>query len=319
MEDSASYISWLEPLFADKNYYFLVDSNKIRDHLESEGFKVLMFKEGMSLPNSIISIQTSSQHFLSLKDILNDSPNARVLTIPLIAFDNSEKSTYYLLKMLAICNFKKAFEKKQELIDIIMNVGNKIVLTHDKENLLYCDFSNKVEFKYPSKLQIGKGSSRSVAEYLELNFNHLYPEIPSCYNLNGQFKFDSCLFAIHPSIDRIQKTQIELAKNLFDDVVHSKECMMYIDNNKITSFIIGGNKKLNDLKKIAGESRNSNITELAFGLNSSILGKTNWNYNSQINEGCFGMHLGIGDGKTGIHMDFIHPVNNGNKFCLEKG
>ncbi len=49
------------------------------------------------------------------------------------------------------------------------------------------------------------------------------------------------------------------------------------------------------------------LAELAFGTNVGIAQSIDWSYNSQFNEGIGGMHIALGDGRTGFHIDFICP------------
>jgi hypothetical protein len=45
--------------------------------------------------------------------------------------------------------------------------------------------------------------------------------------------------------------------------------------------------------------------ELGIGTNMGLLPRVDWTYNSQMNEGAGLVHLGVGEGITGAHMDFI--------------
>ena len=108
------------------------------------------------------------------------------------------------------------------------------------------------------------------------------------------------------------------AKKLFGDIYKSDNCIMTIENNDVKSLEVDGIECINDVITIHGSLIKANLKEFAFGLNSTISESIIWSYNSQINEGCMGIHLGCGDGKTGIHMDFISPVNDCNELIIQK-
>lgn len=311
-------VSSLNHVFDSPVYSFIADSPEVCSYILDNGQECLMYEKGMLLPNNCVNIQTSIEHFLSLKDTVSLSPESRVLTIPLIAFDSSFVCFKYLFHQLQNCNFPNVYSRYKGLMSTFKDVGPKFSVTSGTNIQLTCNFNDKVSFSYPKSIKISKGKIRSVAEYFEVNFNHLYPELSSPFNLNGEFRFSSCLHAIHPSINNISNNQMKCAKKLFKDIYQSNNCSMIIENNNAKSFKIDNIERVDDVITIAGNSRKSNVTEFAFGLNSDIYENIIWSYNSQINEGCSGIHLGFGDGKTGIHMDFISPVKNDKTLIVER-
>lgn len=50
------------------------------------------------------------------------------------------------------------------------------------------------------------------------------------------------------------------------------------------------------------------LTEMAFGTNTGYdASLVDWRYNSQLNEGPVGIHFAVGEGLTGVHIDFVCP------------
>ena len=50
------------------------------------------------------------------------------------------------------------------------------------------------------------------------------------------------------------------------------------------------------------------LMEMAFSTNHGVIPENlDWTKNAQINEGALGIHVGLGDGLTGAHIDFICP------------
>lgn len=50
------------------------------------------------------------------------------------------------------------------------------------------------------------------------------------------------------------------------------------------------------------------LTEFAVGVNEAIEPLIDYRFNSQMNEGINGVHVAIGDGSTGYHIDFLSPT-----------
>ena len=297
----------IAPLFGGQKFSFVADSDCVLDLLLSEGYECLMYFEELNLPENCVSIQTSKKHFLNLKSNLDNSIKSRVLTLPLIAFDSSQECFEYFFNQLKLCNLNRIFESSTSLMRKFGEVGANINIKQGCDIDLSCHFNKKVQYSYPSQLLIKQGSIRSIAQYFEVNFNHLYTEFEPDFKLSGKFNFTSCLYAIHPSNDGISAKQMEAVKKLFNAVFNATNCSLLVKDNVALSLLLDNVEYIEVLKCIAGDLRKSEVTELAFGLNNDIIDTIDWQYNSQINEGCGGMHLGFGDGKSGIHMDFICP------------
>lgn len=302
----------LFPLFEDKALTFVVDSGDVFEYLVGLGFVCVHYNKNMKLPSSSVCVQTSRSHFNFLKDNVELSPESRILTLPLIAFENSLNSVKYFFSRLRECDFKKIFLRYNNLISSLNGALPKFSIEMGSDNILHCKLADKVKYSYPKQLLLQSGNVRSVAQFFEVNFNHLYPEHEPDFLVDGKFSFKSCLYAIHPTNIDITKEQKTLALELFKKINSAKNPYFIIKNNKAVELNLDGTEHLENLKKIAGNIRSSDVTELAFGLNDCIFNSIDWNINSQINEGCSGIHLGFGDGKTGIHMDFICPVSENN-------
>jgi hypothetical protein len=80
-----------------------------------------------------------------------------------------------------------------------------------------------------------------------------------------------------------------------------------VESNKLTSVLIDNVDYLSDFIDLVSEDKAQipNITEFAIGFNYQLQNDINWKFNSQVNEGVKGIHLGIGDGELGFHLDFI--------------
>lgn len=76
--------------------------------------------------------------------------------------------------------------------------------------------------------------------------------------------------------------------------------------NKVTSLQADNEEHIETLKSAAG-IRGLGLTEFAIGVNEDIAAFIDYKVNSQMNEGINGVHLAIGDGSSGFHIDFLSP------------
>ncbi|MHC8407018.1 MULTISPECIES: hypothetical protein [unclassified Pseudomonas] len=82
--------------------------------------------------------------------------------------------------------------------------------------------------------------------------------------------------------------------------------MLTVDDNRITSFKTAKAEHVGLLELAAG-SRGVMLTEFAIGVNAAVGPHIDYGINSQMNEGVSGVHVAIGDGSSGYHIDFLYP------------
>lgn len=228
---------------------------------------------------------------------------SKVLRLPQIVFDNSHDNFVYTLARLSECDFLEMFKLKDRLITKLKSL-DKVVLKTSDQYELSCVFDKGIQYKYPPKICIDNGKSRSIAEYLEVSFDY-DPSIGIDFYLNGSFCFLGSVFAILPENKLISRKQVEQAELLFQKILVAEKCILEIENNYAVSLKIDGKEYTDFLLELVGEELKLRVTELAFGLNKSK--NIEWKYNSQFNEGCSGIHIGFGDAISGIHIDFVSP------------
>ena len=81
---------------------------------------------------------------------------------------------------------------------------------------------------------------------------------------------------------------------------------LVIAANRVVEFVVAGKNYVSLLEEASGV-RGLNITEFAVGVNASIGSEIDYHVNSQLNEGIDGLHVAIGDGACGFHIDFLCP------------
>ncbi len=295
----------LIPLFDSEDIIFVSDNRRLIHWLQNLNIRCSHIANVKKLPNNVVSIQSNTYHFNKVTTLLEGS-DASVLTVPQVAFDTSFEVLQYNCKKLLETNFSRAFEKKNSVLSFLETSDRSIFnFCSDKANI-QCEFMEHAEFQYPTSIRLTKNEPTSFAEFLELTFEHIHPRQPRPFVLSGHFAVSSILYAFTPGI--IMHSHRELrakAQKLFRQVSSSTKKEIAFRNNKISSFQIDGKEFLANLCELTGHCRNNEITEFAFGLNQDILHTINWSMNAQINEGASGIHIGIGDGVTGAHIDFI--------------
>lgn len=81
-----------------------------------------------------------------------------------------------------------------------------------------------------------------------------------------------------------------------------------IENSRVVEVLAGDKDIKEQLTHLTNPKRKLVLTEMAFSTNAEINPQNiDWTKNSQLNEGALGIHVGIGDGLTGAHIDLICP------------
>jgi len=149
---------------------------------------------------------------------------------------------------------------------------------------------------------------QSVAEFFEVHHAHMNPQEPSPFSFRGTLKISGILTVLrrpNPTLPEGLRTSLKW----LSDRISEEGALLVIEDNTITSLKINGNEHVKFLDLAAGP-RGLKLTEFAIGVNDTITNIIDYKINSQLNEGINGVHIAIGDGSSGYHIDFLSPAVN---------
>lgn len=225
---------------------------------------------------------------------------AAVLWLPLAAFDGADLAVEYSLEMLLRVDWdevadgragaeERMRERRFRLPD---SVGNELhIVVPEGVRIATCPIE-----------PIGHGEFRSLLQSLEVETEYIERESGDV-GAEGTIKVDSMLYALGPGT-AMTPSESELATRLCRLVGTSARAELTAARGRLTQFTIDGNDHIQDLITLAGPNHGPRITEFSIGLNRDRQPKR-WEVNSPLNEGAEGIHVGLGDGYTGVHLDFV--------------
>ena len=146
---------------------------------------------------------------------------------------------------------------------------------------------------------------QSVAEFFEVHYAHMNHEEPSPFYFTGTLRVAGILTVLrkpNPTLPEGLKSSLRW----LSDRIAQEGATMSIKDNTIISFKINDEEQIKLLDLAAG-NRGLKLTEFAIGVNEAITPDIDYKMNSQMNEGINGVHLAIGDGSSGFHIDFLSP------------
>ena len=147
---------------------------------------------------------------------------------------------------------------------------------------------------------------QSVAEFFEVHYAHMNPQEPCPFSFSGTLKIAGILTVLrkpNPTLPEGLKTSLKW----LSDRISEDGAFLSVDDNIITSLKVKNEEHIKLLDLAAG-SRGLKLTEFAIGVNEAIAPSIDYKINSQMNEGISGVHLAIGDGSSGYHIDFLSPA-----------
>jgi len=290
-------------VFGNDYPIFVCDNQNVLDWLNNESLKCLSLEDCQkSIPPAIISICSSQEHFDFLPKLAKLS---KVLILPQIAFDSSPAASIYSITLLLESDFADAerlrmhWKKTIQTCEYLHFVG--------EETELFCYLQKEIDLCAVTDSKLEIGLSRSVAEYFEDSLENHRSRNDSCFIIEGEIAAKGILIAKNPSSNfSVDPTGVNnLIKQKKSNI--SSNFVLTIRENKVIKCTFDGLDVLHEVSRIVGDEHNLSITELGIGVNTKISSKINYNINSQINEGVEGIHIGLGDGKTGYHLDFLVP------------
>lgn len=303
----------ISKIFDNRDYSLLVDSISLLDSLKKLDNigEVYLFDEKFSDATSSTRTDIGNFVFLCTRWIpfvrFREFRNTRVLLLPQVAFATDENTSIYSVENLLNSDFDYAVSQHHEWYSILAEASQPLCFADKEDSYLTCHLSESIELSTIDDITLEIDDPRSVAEYFEIALENRCNETNS-FTVNGCFEIQGVLMAKGVDFNLINY-DVCFAKDLVELVSNSSSTRIFIQNNRITSILIDGTEYLSCFIDLIGEDkvRLPNVTEFAIGLNYRIRDGVKWCFNSQLNEGIQGLHLGIGDGQTGFHIDLINP------------
>jgi hypothetical protein len=144
----------------------------------------------------------------------------------------------------------------------------------------------------------------TIGNYFEvaLSPTDLSGHVDTALSVSGSFRIDTVLVAKHRELKGTRAASFSAATEIADDIRKACPLQVSICDNRI----VGGLGQWADsIDAMSGPEYRGAITEVAVGTGALPRDRVNWSLNCVLNEGAAGIHVGIGNGLTGMHFDFL--------------
>jgi hypothetical protein len=296
-----------QALFGDDSLPTVVsDSLHLRTHAESLGFSAIDIGKTLRLvPKNILYLPTSWPKVRPYTKALSNAFSiSRVLLVPLAAFDASDDAVCYSLDRLLETDIDNARRLGLMWESRLASSNGRLSF---RGNNSFLDFKtsrfSRLNFRHETMINIGH--EIAIGEYLESEMEIHSTVLPK-FILNGLVHVKAVLAARHSILPKECKQNVDRAQEFANFINQSSNTVVLeLVDSTVNKFLIDGIDYLSSLRSFTNDAYMLSVTEFSIGLNQQIIHKVDWKYNSLMNEGAGFMHLALGDGFTGAHMDFI--------------
>jgi len=293
-------------IFSCKRVSIITDSQLLVDSLHELNINAYNIEDGFPKASALISLPTTPEGSETINKQRTSQKPYRELSSAMHVFDPSVSTCIYTLKNILKSNYSESFSLQEKALRLIND--NRLIQIEQQDSTygVVEIHKNAIPEGLIEEDIIDSSFSFSIASLFEVSLSHIHSREPSPMTVNGQFSIKGLLGARRGYMDK-NHLEAENTFNLLLREVAEHGAHLIVENNKVASFSIQGKEYINTLVWLAGEARGPNITEFAIGTNSVISDHIDFTINSQINEGVKGIHLGIGDGVSGYHIDLLCP------------
>lgn len=296
----------LRPIFDGRSPTFISDSTELVAAIRARGLPAINLTEvPPSMPEAVVLLAVDFAALPKAAPMLRHLRHSRLLWVPLASFAADLRSALYAFDLLLLTDFEDTVARNRDITSLFLSTDGPYRFSNGRAQVDFELIGPDASLATRTRLVLERGESTSMGFYTEVGMATVLADMDVPYHATGTFEVQGVLSARHrespPELDDVFRRGREAAAEL----AARTPLMLEIDDNRIDPAGFG------DLAGVLAKCTNSSYdwlcTELAFGTNRSIRAQIDWRYNSQFNEGVGGMHIALGDGLTGLHIDLVCP------------
>ncbi|MGF6126548.1 hypothetical protein QF019_001756 [Pseudomonas frederiksbergensis] len=208
------------------------------------------------------------------------------------------------MKLLLSSNIEHALNTQRSVLNML-NSNESFVLSGNEANAQVTLLPHAQSYALLTE-DVSGNFIQSVAEFFEVHYAHMNSQEPCPFSFSGTLKIEGILTVLrkhHPGLPE----DLKISLNWLSDRISQDNATLSVTDNIITSLKTNSEEHIK-LLDLATGARGLKLTEFAIGVNDSIAPNIDYQINSQMNEGISGVHVAIGDGSSGYHIDFLSPA-----------
>lgn len=306
--------SVLARAFASRAPSYVSDAPEIVSDLRESGLEAYAYEELDHVSprklRDVVAIAVSFDSVPEGKLIEAYLGESAMLVLPIASFSGSVEGARYMLKMLSSANLDRCVTGLHDLLEAI-EVEPTLRFKGGGTDLLV-DLPDEVCLMAPkTDTVIQPGEWVSIAQYLEVGLINTPGRERPAHTMNGIFVAPGHVVAYH----RHFRSQVEATARLTWDGLNEirrrhagAPIVLRVDDSRLVSLTCGDEDILDWAQSVIDPNNRTYVSEFGMAATSDWpVADVSWDINSQINEAIGGLHLGLGRGVTGAHIDLVAP------------
>lgn len=297
-----------EDMFAGARPVVVSDSPRVSCWAADLGLSFVSMTAAVAAPPpEALIICVSDQWYREISLLQDAFSGSRALWLPLAAFDGSPDAVGYNLAQLARSDFGSMPGRHRAAIALVQSSSELSFWDHRGTDVIV-RFADSVQIATILDTSVPVGDFTPLLGYFEVEAEFPGPGV-SPVTVNGTLRPAGILAARGPRGFTSSDPEVREAHDLLRSAAASgKAPMIEIAGGMITGAEIAGEDVTRSFERLAGKELGLKLTEFSFGVNDLPPDTIQWDVNSPLNEGVRGIHFGIGDGHSGLHIDFVCPM-----------
>ena len=269
----------------------------------AQGFKTQALMPLHVLPCRSLIFSFSREASKHTFAIAEAAPEKQSIFCPLHVFNASIEHAEYALELIMKSDFDAAL-CAQEVILRRLN-GCREFLIEGGESRGNLQLRPEAAPFALLKEDLRNGYVHSIAEFFEVHYAHTKMDEPCPFHFSGEVVVSGILTVLRkPAFDPSGEMRQVLEE--LSTLVATHKGTLKIEDNQIVSFLCNDLDHSDLLSQAAGK-RGLVLSEFAIGVNDTLEPGIDYRMNAQINEGVAGIHVAVGNGSSGFHIDFLSP------------
>jgi hypothetical protein len=303
----------LTTLFAEPPV-FISDSTVLVDQLRDAGYPGMSFADAASqdagqLPAAVVC-PISARDVPKREFFTGRLDGAAMLFLPFDAFDPSVPAVRYGLDLLSTLDIRAHVAGVTSLVQMLerTTASVSIATAGATAELLLSDDIHILNAK--THLDITPGEWVAISQYLEVTLVPRKSQHVLGFSLSGELRVDGCAVAAHRFFPDDVGPHAERAWQVIESTRDNGgfPLLVTVEDSRLRSVLTATGVELFPMLLECVDPREGPVVfEVAFASATLPPAAIDWRINSQFNEAAGGVHVAIGSGLHGAHIDFICP------------
>ncbi|MDA8455737.1 hypothetical protein M4R22_13270 [Acidovorax sp. GBBC 3334] len=297
----------LQSIFSGEEAMIVTDDPGMAEWLSASGLPAATFHDllqtGHAWPRRVLAIPLDWERLPSRQALRGIFADASVLWMPLGSFSCDADEARYAVQRFSEIDMEGAVALNRRILSRLLLSPDAVTLSGPATRLRV-RLPDSLQLLCRTRVGLLPDEHASLGNYCEvaLSPTDLSGRVDTELTVSGTLRIDSALVAKHRESRSMPPDAFKEATCIADDIRRACPLQLTIRDNRIVD---GLGPWARDLQTLCGPDDSSALTEVAMGTGLLHPQSLDWNLNCLVNEGAAGIHVGIGNGISGMHFDFI--------------